>query len=172
MKQKVTERRSSPLLRWKDGPIPTAKKRSLDMAQSACNSAPGSGPSSPNNSYSNIPNENGLPISSSPCEVSLLQRLAAKEGSVSQLSLYTSPSLPNITLGLPATGPASSHGIPVSPPFRPGTHLSAYLEGAGVPGASHNPLLQHILLEQAHNPLGLPLPSPSVSKLARGHRPL
>ncbi|KAG7255641.1 hypothetical protein CRUP_025434, partial [Coryphaenoides rupestris] len=216
LKQKVTERRSSPLLRRKDGPIHTAKKRSLDMAESACNSAPGSGPSSPNNSYSNIPNENGLHISSSPCEVSLFQRLAAKEGSVSQLSLYTSPSLPNITLGLPASSVSSSsstttvlpslmlqqgrvlnmrhesllllsahqdaesrlalpglqHGIPVSPPFRPGTHLSAYLEGAGLPGASHNPLLQHILLEQAHNPLGLPLPSPSVSKLARGHRPL
>ncbi len=41
-------------------------------------------------------------------QVSLLQRLAAREGSVSQLSLYTSPSLPNITLGLPATGPASA----------------------------------------------------------------
>uniref|UniRef100_A0A673ZZW7 histone deacetylase n=1 Tax=Salmo trutta TaxID=8032 RepID=A0A673ZZW7_SALTR len=32
LKQKVTERRSSPLLRRKDGPITTAKKRSLDMA--------------------------------------------------------------------------------------------------------------------------------------------
>lgn len=41
-------------------------------------------------------------------QTSLLQRLATREGSVSQLSLYTSPSLPNITLGLPATGPAST----------------------------------------------------------------
>ena len=32
LKQKVTERRSSPLLRRKDGAITTAKKRSLDMA--------------------------------------------------------------------------------------------------------------------------------------------
>lgn len=32
LKQKVTERRSSPLLRRKDGPITTAKKRSLDVA--------------------------------------------------------------------------------------------------------------------------------------------
>uniref|UniRef100_A0A674NHW5 Histone deacetylase n=1 Tax=Takifugu rubripes TaxID=31033 RepID=A0A674NHW5_TAKRU len=32
LKQKVTERRSSPLLRRKDGPIPSAKKRSLDVA--------------------------------------------------------------------------------------------------------------------------------------------
>ena len=41
-------------------------------------------------------------------QASLLQRLAAREGSVSQLSLYTSPSLPNITLGLPATGLANT----------------------------------------------------------------
>uniref|UniRef100_A0A3Q1G7J7 Histone deacetylase n=1 Tax=Acanthochromis polyacanthus TaxID=80966 RepID=A0A3Q1G7J7_9TELE len=202
LKQKVTERRSSPLLRRKDGPITTAKKRSLDVAESACNSAPGSGPSSPNNSSSNIPSENGVTISSSPGEASLLQRLAAREGSVSQLSLYTSPSLPNITLGLPATGPASSvvsghqdgeshlalpalqQGIPLTSPFLPTAHLPSYLassaldrEGAGGGTAGHNPLLQHmVLLEQSHSPMvglgGLPLPSPSVSKLVRGHRPL
>ncbi|XP_069555002.1 histone deacetylase 4 [Brachyistius frenatus] len=202
LKQKVTERRSSPLLRRKDGPITNAKKRSLDVAESACNSAPGSGPSSPNNSSSNIPSENGVTISSSPGEASLLQRLAAREGSISQLSLYTSPSLPNITLGLPATGPASSvvsghqdgeshlalpalqQGIPLTPPFLPAAHLPSYLassalerEGAGGGTAGHNPLLQHmVLLEQSHNPVvglgGLPLPSPSVSKLVRGHRPL
>uniref|UniRef100_A0A3Q1CZT6 Histone deacetylase n=1 Tax=Amphiprion ocellaris TaxID=80972 RepID=A0A3Q1CZT6_AMPOC len=211
LKQKVTERRSSPLLRRKDGPITTAKKRSLDVAESACNSAPGSGPSSPNNSSSNIPSENGVTISSSPGEASLLQRLAAREGSVSQLSLYTSPSLPNITLGLPATGPAStvrhkdseSHlalpalqqGIPLTSPFLPTAHLPSYLassaldrEGAGGGTTGHNPLLQHmVLLEQSHSPMGqlkivrgswylglggLPLPSPSVSKLVRGHRPL
>uniref|UniRef100_A0A3P8SDR0 Histone deacetylase n=1 Tax=Amphiprion percula TaxID=161767 RepID=A0A3P8SDR0_AMPPE len=202
LKQKVTERRSSPLLRRKDGPITTAKKRSLDVAESACNSAPGSGPSSPNNSSSNIPSENGVTISSSPGEASLLQRLAAREGSVSQLSLYTSPSLPNITLGLPATGPAStvvsghqdseSHlalpalqqGIPLTSPFLPTAHLPSYLassaldrEGAGGGTTGHNPLLQHmVLLEQSHSPMvglgGPPLPSPSVSKLVRGHRPL
>ncbi|XP_028991536.1 histone deacetylase 4 isoform X2 [Betta splendens] len=192
LKQKVTERRSSPLLRRKDGPIITAKKRSLDVAESACNSAPGSGPSSPNNSSSNIPNENGVTISGSPGEASLLHRLAAREGSVSHLSLYTSPSLPNITLGLPATGPAnpvvSGHqdgerGIPLTPPFLP-AHLPSYLassaldrEGAGGGTTSHNPLLQHmVLLEQGHNSIvglgGLPLPSPSVSKFARSHRPL
>ncbi|XP_023278889.1 histone deacetylase 4 [Seriola lalandi dorsalis] len=200
LKQKVTERRSSPLLRRKDGPITTAKKRSLDVAESACNSAPGSGPSSPNNSSSNIPSENGVTISSSPGEASLLQRLAAREGSVSQLSLYTSPSLPNITLGLPAPGlantvvsghqdgeshlPALQQGIPLTPPFLPTAHLPSYLasstldrEGAGGGTTGHNPLLQHmVLLEQSHNPMaglgGLPLPSPTVSKLARGHRPL
>ncbi|KAJ3592582.1 hypothetical protein NHX12_007709, partial [Muraenolepis orangiensis] len=49
--------------------------------------------------------------------------------------------------------PGLQHGIPVSPPFRHGAHLP-YLEGSGLPGASHNPLLQHmVLLEQVHNPL-------------------
>ncbi|KAK5921248.1 hypothetical protein CgunFtcFv8_024967 [Champsocephalus gunnari] len=198
LKQKVTERRSSPLLRRKDGPITTAKKRSLDVAESACNSAPGSGPSSPNNSSSNIPNENGATISSCPGEVSLLQRLAARDGSVSHLSLYTSPSLPNITLGLPASSVVSGHqdgdsrlalpalqqSIGLTPPFLPTAHLPSYLassaldrEGAGGGTAGHNPLLQHmVLLEQSHNPMvglaGLLLTSPSVSKLARGHRPL
>uniref|UniRef100_A0A8K9UU32 Histone deacetylase n=1 Tax=Oncorhynchus mykiss TaxID=8022 RepID=A0A8K9UU32_ONCMY len=116
LKQKVSERRSSPLLRRKDSPITTAKKRSLDMAgrthtqrYSACNSAPGSGPSSPNNnSISNIPNENGVTVAvSNSIDVSLAQRLCG--GELSQLSLYTSPSLPNITLGLPATATSASN---------------------------------------------------------------
>uniref|UniRef100_A0A4W5PS62 histone deacetylase n=1 Tax=Hucho hucho TaxID=62062 RepID=A0A4W5PS62_9TELE len=116
LKQKVSERRSSPLLRRKDSPITTAKKRSLDMAgrthtqrYSACNSAPGSGPSSPNNnSISNIPNENGVTVAvSNSMDVSLAQRLCG--GELSQLSLYTSPSLPNITLGLPATATSASN---------------------------------------------------------------
>lgn len=41
----------------------------LCVTESACNSAPGSGPSSPNNSSSNIPCENGVNISCSPGEV-------------------------------------------------------------------------------------------------------
>uniref|UniRef100_A0A3B3V6V8 Histone deacetylase n=1 Tax=Poecilia latipinna TaxID=48699 RepID=A0A3B3V6V8_9TELE len=202
LKQKVTERRSSPLLRRKDGPITTAKKRSLDIADSACNSAPGSGPSSPNNSSSNIPSENGIPISTSPGEASLIQRLATRDGPLSQLSLYTSPSLPNITLGLPASGPANSvvsghqdgeshlalpalqPGIPLAPAFLPTSHLPSYLassaldrDGPGGGAAGHNPLLQHmVLMEQSHSSMvglgGLPLPSPTVSKLVRGHRPL
>ncbi|XP_023192584.1 histone deacetylase 4 isoform X3 [Xiphophorus maculatus] len=202
LKQKVTERRSSPLLRRKDGPITTAKKRSLDRADSACNSAPGSGPSSPNNSSSNIPSENGIPVSTSPGEASLIQRLATRDGSLSQLSLYTSPSLPNITLGLPASGPANSvvsghqdgethlalpalqPGIPLASAFLPTSHLPSYLassaldrDGPGGGAAGHNPLLQHmVLMEQSHSSMvglgGLPLPSPTVSKLVRGHRPL
>lgn len=44
-------------------------------------------------------------------QASLLHRLAARESSLSQLSLYTSPSLPNITLGLPAPGLANTVSI-------------------------------------------------------------
>uniref|UniRef100_A0A8C4FEY8 Histone deacetylase n=1 Tax=Dicentrarchus labrax TaxID=13489 RepID=A0A8C4FEY8_DICLA len=181
LKQKVSERRSSPLLRRRDSPITTAKKRSLDMADSACSSAPGSGPSSPNNSSNNIPNENGITVSvSNNTEASLAQRLCsgAERGSVNQLSLYTSPSLPNITLGLPATV-TSAH-----PPFLSGGHLTPYLAeaGAGTGGhGAHSPLLQHmVLMEQspAQSPLvtgvsGLSMsPASSMAKLQRQHRPL
>lgn len=43
-------------------------------------------------------------------QASLAQRLCsgAERGSINQLSLYTSPSLPNITLGLPATATATA----------------------------------------------------------------
>uniref|UniRef100_A0A4W6F427 Histone deacetylase n=1 Tax=Lates calcarifer TaxID=8187 RepID=A0A4W6F427_LATCA len=172
LKQKVSERRSSPLLRRRDSPITTAKKRSLDMADSACSSAPGSGPSSPNNSSNNIPNENGITVSAS-----LAQRLCsgAERGSVNQLSLYTSPSLPNITLGLPATATATAASnvrrklerllpaLSLSPPFLSGGHLTPYLAeaGAGTGGhGAHSPLLQHmVLMEQ----------SPAQSPLVTGH---
>uniref|UniRef100_A0A8C6UKK2 Histone deacetylase n=1 Tax=Neogobius melanostomus TaxID=47308 RepID=A0A8C6UKK2_9GOBI len=183
LKQKVTERRSSPLLRRRDSPITTAKKRSLDMADSACSSAPGSGPSSPNNSSNNIPNENGITVSMSNCtEASLAQRLSnAERGSISQLSLYTSPSLPNITLGLPATATATAVGM------QPALSLTGTGHGA------HSPLLQHmVLMEQspAQSPLvtgpaltfpplcsvgvsGLSMsPAASMAKLQRQHRPL
>ncbi|XP_041321704.1 histone deacetylase 4 isoform X6 [Pyrgilauda ruficollis] len=204
LKQKVAERRSSPLLRRKDGPVVTAlKKRPLDVTDSACNSAPGSGPSSPNNSSNNISTENGIAgsVTSIQAETSLAHRLVNREGSVTQLPLYTSPSLPNITLGLPATGPSSAGqaqqdaerlAIPALQQrisLFPGTHLTPYLSTTTLErdgGTAHNPLLQHmVLLEQptAQTPLvtGLPLHaqplvggdrvSPSIHKL-RQHRPL
>ncbi|XP_061683334.1 histone deacetylase 4-like isoform X3 [Syngnathoides biaculeatus] len=202
LKQKVSERRSSPLLRRRDSPISSAKKRSLDMADSACSSAPGSGPSSPNNSSNNLPNENGITVSvSNSKEASISQRACsgAEGGSTSPLSLYTSPSLPNITLGLPATatataasnvtsaqqdGGAVQPALSLSPPFPSGGRLTPYLAeaaaGAGGHGG-HSPLLQHmVLMEQtpAQSPLvtglsGLSMSSAaSMAKLQRQHRPL
>uniref|UniRef100_A0A3Q2KRI5 Histone deacetylase n=1 Tax=Equus caballus TaxID=9796 RepID=A0A3Q2KRI5_HORSE len=174
LKQKVAERRSSPLLRRKDGPVVTAlKKRPLDVTDSACSSAPGSAPSSPNNSSGNVSTENGIApaVPSIPAETSLAHRLVTREGSVAPLPLYTSPSLPNITLGLPATGPSAGAAgqqeaerlaLPALQQrisLFPGTHLTPYLSTAPLErdgAAAHNPLLQHmVLLEQppAQTPL-------------------
>ncbi|XP_075862231.1 histone deacetylase 4 isoform X5 [Microcebus murinus] len=173
LKQKVAERRSSPLLRRKDGPVVTAlKKRPLDVTDSACSSAPGSGPSSPNNSSGSVSAENGIApaVPSVPAETGLAHRLVTREGSVAPLPLYTSPSLPNITLGLPATGPSAGAAgqqdaerlaLPALQqriPLFPGTHLAPYLSTSPLErdGAAHNPLLQHmVLLEQppAQTPL-------------------
>uniref|UniRef100_A0A8C7YJP6 Histone deacetylase n=1 Tax=Oryzias sinensis TaxID=183150 RepID=A0A8C7YJP6_9TELE len=183
LKQKVAERRSSPLLRRKDGLITTAKKRSLDVAEPACNSAPGSGPSSPNNSSSNIPSENGIPISSSHGEV-IRQLFLASCSSVLSISLHLAVVSGHQDGESHLALPALQQGIPLTPPFLPTAHLPSYLapsaldrEGPGGGTAGHNPLLQHVvLLEQGHSPMvglaGLPLPSPTVSKLVRGHRPL
>ncbi|KAM9467280.1 histone deacetylase 5-like isoform 2-T2 [Salvelinus alpinus] len=101
LKQKVAERRSSPLLRRKDGTvISTFKKRAIEISVSSmCSSAPGSGPSSPNSSNSAIA-ENGS--SGSVPNIHAELRSLHADGTVSPLSLYTSPSLPNISLGLPA----------------------------------------------------------------------
>lgn len=56
--------------------------------------------------YAGSTNESLKPFS----QVSLAQRMCtgAERGSANQLSLYTSPSLPNITLGLPATATATA----------------------------------------------------------------
>uniref|UniRef100_A0AAY4C530 Histone deacetylase n=1 Tax=Denticeps clupeoides TaxID=299321 RepID=A0AAY4C530_9TELE len=167
LKQKVTERRRSPLPRRRDSPISTAKKRSLDMAgtaeHSACSSAPDSGPSSPNNSSSSLPSENGITAGASSAEAALAQRLAGHDGAASQFSLYTSPSLPNITLGLPATATSNvtptqqdgEHLIPMTTQYLTGSHLTYMGASADGPN-SHNALLQHmVLLEQsaAQSPL-------------------
>uniref|UniRef100_A0A673KDG1 Histone deacetylase n=1 Tax=Sinocyclocheilus rhinocerous TaxID=307959 RepID=A0A673KDG1_9TELE len=146
LKQKVSERRSSPLLRRKDSPISTLKKRSLDMADSACSSAPGSGPSSPNNSSHGNLCENSISVTESS------HRPAGQDGSVSQLSLYTSPSLPNITLGLPAT--ATNVSVQITP-FLVASHLPSFL-GNSDAANSHNALLQHmVLLEQSAPPISV-----------------
>lgn len=174
LKQKVAERRSSPLLRRKDGPVVTAlKKRPLDVTDSACSSAPGSAPSSPNNSSGSVSAENGITpaIPSLQAEASLAHRLVAREGSMAPLPLYTSPSLPNITLGLPATGPSAGAagqqdaerlalpGLQQRISLFPGSHLAPYLSTAPLErdgGTAHSSLLQHVvLLEQppAQTPL-------------------
>ncbi|XP_060680699.1 histone deacetylase 9-like isoform X4 [Hemiscyllium ocellatum] len=169
LKQKVAERRSSPLLRRKDGTIiSTFKKRTLERTGSSiCNSAPGSGPSSPNNNCIGCSMENGFSRSQTE-QLLPHRRILTWDGSVNALNLYTSPSLPNITLGLPAptASSASSHinasttnqntdrhaiqGMTaLTGQFRGGTPLSAYLPTAPFDGkvnSTHHALLQHVLL--------------------------
>uniref|UniRef100_A0AAY4DZY3 Histone deacetylase n=1 Tax=Denticeps clupeoides TaxID=299321 RepID=A0AAY4DZY3_9TELE len=158
LKQKVAERRSSPLLRRKDGTvISTFKKRAIEISVSSmCSSAPGSGPSSPNSSNTAIA-ENG----SSGSVPNIHTESVNADGTASPLSLYTSPSLPNISLGLPANAHIT---VSTPPTLRPVasilfTLLYFTLFGRrfypkrltmGRHHHSHSSLLQHVLLlEQA-----------------------
>ncbi|XP_069769919.1 histone deacetylase 9-like isoform X4 [Narcine bancroftii] len=175
LKQKVAERRSSPLLRRKDGTlISTFKKRTLERTDSSlCSSAPGSGPSSPNNNCSGMSVENGL--SNSPAEqLQPHHRILKWDGAVNAINLYTSPSLPNITLGLPATVVSSAssqinvstanqnsdrrtiQGTALTGQFRRSIPLSAFLPPAPFDRKvcnTHQALLQHVfLMDQAQNP--------------------
>uniref|UniRef100_A0A3B3Y165 histone deacetylase n=1 Tax=Poecilia mexicana TaxID=48701 RepID=A0A3B3Y165_9TELE len=162
LKQKVAERRSSPMLKRRDGNIITPyKKRALEIMDSApTNSAPGSGPSSPIGASSALGAENGpssLPTTTKTERWPSQPRLFRPEGSVSMLSLYTSPSLPNISLGLSTTPtPISAalglndrsteikHGLPghlLGP-----VPLQTALESKVSP--SHQALLQHLLQKE------------------------
>ncbi|XP_062899821.1 histone deacetylase 9-like isoform X1 [Mobula hypostoma] len=126
LKQKVTERRSSPLLRRKDGTIISIfKKRTLERTDSSvCSSAPGSGPSSPNSNSSSMSVENGL--SNSPAEVSTASQNSDRH---------------------------TIQGTALTGQFRRSTPLSAFSPPAPFDGkvnSSHQVLLQHVfLMEQA-----------------------
>ncbi|XP_068067943.1 histone deacetylase 5 isoform X4 [Anomalospiza imberbis] len=153
LKQKVAERRSSPLLRRRDGSVLSAfRKRHVEITvSSVCSSAPGSGPSSPNSSHgahnglaASVPNIHSEQLLPQPHALAL-------DGA--QLSLYTSPSLPNLSLGLQATVTVTSAHLPVSPklspqaegerpgvppgvsPLRPGAALTGkFLSTSSIPG--------------------------------------
>ncbi|XP_043922655.1 histone deacetylase 9-like isoform X2 [Protopterus annectens] len=178
LKQKVTERRSSPLLRRKDGNvISSVKKRTFEVAESSLSSSsPGSGPSSPINGPAGAENgTSALPPNShsEPCPQRLIshQGLLPHEESLNLLSLYTSPSLPNISLGIPTTPSqlnASStlqekqkceaqtvtalrQSATLPGPYGgSGTLTSgpAHLAVEGKSNNSHHALLQHLLLKE------------------------
>ncbi|KAM9078198.1 histone deacetylase 9 isoform 7-T9 [Megaptera novaeangliae] len=173
LKQKVAERRSSPLLRRKDGNVVTSfKKRMFEVTESSVSSSsPGSGPSSPNNGPTGNVTENEtsvLPPTPQAEKMVSQQRILIHEDSMNLLSLYTSPSLPNITLGLPAV-PAQLNasnslkekqkcetqtlrqGVPLPGQYGGGipassSHPHVTLEGK--PNSSHQALLQHLLLKE------------------------
>ncbi|XP_021480852.2 histone deacetylase 5 isoform X4 [Oncorhynchus mykiss] len=203
LKQKVAERRSSPLLRRKDGTvISTFKKRAIEISVSSmCSSAPGSGPSSPNSSNSAIA-ENGSSgsVPNIHAELRSLHQTLNADGTVSPLSLYTSPSLPNISLGLPAnshltanqkllqeaerqaiqtmrqggalTGKfVSTSSLPASC-LPPGMQHDLDSTQAPNSHSSHSSLLQHVLLlEQARQQSALlSVPMYGQSPLVTGDR--
>lgn len=162
LKQKVAERRSSPMLKRRDSNIMTPyKKRALEIMDSTpTNSAPGSGPSSPIGASSALGAENGpssLPTTTKTERWPSQPRLFRPEGSVSMLSLYTSPSLPNISLGLSSGSSSISaamglkdrssdikYGLPghlLGP-----VPLHSGLESKVSP--SHQALLQHLLQKE------------------------
>ncbi|XP_028985081.1 histone deacetylase 9-B isoform X1 [Betta splendens] len=162
LKQKVAERRSSPMLKRRDGNIMTPyKKRALELMEcTPTNSAPGSGPSSPIGASSALGTENGpssLPTTTKTERWPSQPRLFRPEGSMSMLSLYTSPSLPNISLGLSTTSSTINaaiglkdrsteikHGLPghlLGP-----VPLQTGLESKVSP--SHQALLQHLLQKE------------------------
>ncbi|XP_014814402.1 PREDICTED: histone deacetylase 5 [Calidris pugnax] len=199
---KVAERRSSPLLRRKDGTvISTFKKRAIEVTvSSVCSSAPGSGPSSPNSSHSAI-TENGFTgsVPNIHAEQLLPQHRALTLDGAGQLSLYTSPSLPNISLGLQATVTVTNSHLSASPKLspqaeaerpavatlRPGAALTGkFLSTSSIPGcllgvalegdppAGPASLLQHVLLlEQARQQSTLiAVPLHGQSPLVTGER--
>ncbi|KAJ7992575.1 hypothetical protein DPEC_G00280110 [Dallia pectoralis] len=204
LKQKVAERRSSPLLRRKDGTvISTFKKRAIEISVSSmCSSAPGSGPSSPNSSNSAIA-ENGSSGSVPNIHTEQLRSLHQtlnSDGTASPLSLYTSPSLPNISLGLPANSHLTANqkllqeaerqaiqtmrqggaltGKFVSTSSLPASCLPSGMqhesESPQAPNShsSHSSLLQHVLLlEQARQQSTLlSVPMYGQSPLVTGER--
>ncbi|XP_043117016.1 histone deacetylase 9-B isoform X3 [Puntigrus tetrazona] len=168
LKQKVAERRSSPLLRRKEGSIMTPfKKRALELLEStASSSAPGSGPSSPNGACSALGAENGpssLPVTTRTERWPSQPRLLGPESSVSMLNLYTSPSLPNISLGLSAASSPISAALGLQEKHVEGGGVSAVIQGlptqllGPVPlsvametkvSSSHQALLQHLLQKE------------------------
>ncbi|XP_062472792.1 histone deacetylase 9 isoform X3 [Pezoporus occidentalis] len=172
LKQKVTERRSSPLLRRKDGNVSSFKKRLFEVTESSVSSSsPGSGPSSPSNGPTSSITENENSVLPSNIQAEHLvsqQRLFIQDESVNLLSLYTSPSLPNITLGLPAVQPQISASSSFkekqkgeTQSLRPGVALAGQYVGSippssthphvsleGKPNSSHQALLQHLLLKE------------------------
>ncbi|KAM6152290.1 histone deacetylase 9 isoform 4-T4 [Erethizon dorsatum] len=173
LKQKVAERRSSPLLRRKDGNVVTSfKKRMFEVTESSVSSSsPGSGPSSPNNGPTGNVTENEtsvLPPTPHAEQLVSQQRILIHEDSMNLLSLYTSPSLPNITLGLPAGSSqlnASSslkekqkcetqtlrQGVPLPGQYGgsiPASSSHPHVALEGKPNSSHQALLQHLLLKE------------------------
>ncbi|KAL3250107.1 hypothetical protein MRX96_055708 [Rhipicephalus microplus] len=110
LKQKVIERRSSPLLRRKDkGPIPLKRRPlTIDGSGSKPDSSEGSPPNGSLSLHSSLHSSNGsTPIQEEP-GTSPYHPL--NQGGNSDLALYSSPSMPNISLGRPPVATSTADG--------------------------------------------------------------
>ncbi|KAK1785511.1 hypothetical protein P4O66_018873 [Electrophorus voltai] len=154
LKQKVSERRSGPVQRRRDGSVLVTppKKRPLELSDSSANdSSPSSGPSSP---IGLCGTENGATYR--PCTAQIESYLphggiVKADGSMALLNLYTSPSLPNLTLGF-HSGPCQTS------PATPLTERAGEVQPLGAMRTvsretpkvnnSHKALLQHLLLRE------------------------
>uniref|UniRef100_A0A8C6XDA0 histone deacetylase n=1 Tax=Naja naja TaxID=35670 RepID=A0A8C6XDA0_NAJNA len=133
-------------------------------------SSPGSGPSSPcNGPTRNTENETSVLPLNSPAEDMVPRHcILINEESMNLLNLYASPSLPNITLGLPAVQPPLTVSSPftekqkneiqsnkqgVAMPSQPRGTISSLsspqpIVPEGKPNYSHQAILQHLLLKE------------------------
>ncbi|XP_069093959.1 histone deacetylase 5 isoform X8 [Pleurodeles waltl] len=159
LKQKVAERRSSPLLRRKDGTvISTFKKRAIEISvSSVCNSAPGSGPSSPNSSNCTIA-ENGFTGSVPNIHSEASSKVSSQQEAERQ-------AIQSLRQGGALTGKFMSTSS------LPGCVPAVALEGE-VNNHGHPSLLQHVLLlEQARQQNTLiAVPLHGQSPLVTGER--
>ncbi|XP_063041706.1 histone deacetylase 9-B isoform X2 [Engraulis encrasicolus] len=201
LKQKVAERRSGPIPRRRDGSVLVTphKMRTLELNDSSANdSSPGSGPSSPIG-YCGADNVTSYRPTAVQIERCLSQTGILKaEGSMALLNLYTSPSLPNLTLSLQSG--ASPICAATALKERAAEGMSRHSLGSVPPVSletkvnnSHQALLQHLLLKDQIrqqkilspvagsvpvlplSPLAVkerPTPPSSRAKLPRHHRPL
>ncbi|XP_044149852.1 histone deacetylase 9 isoform X3 [Bufo gargarizans] len=136
---------------------------------SVSSSSPVSGPSSPSNGPVSMGVENEssvLPTNPHPEHLTSHQLILHHEKSMNLLSLYTSPSLPNITLALPPAAPqlsassslkekqknepqAPRQGVTLPGPYTGALPVSsAHTPLEGKTNSSHQALLQHLLLKE------------------------
>uniref|UniRef100_A0A8C7TMD2 Histone deacetylase n=1 Tax=Oncorhynchus mykiss TaxID=8022 RepID=A0A8C7TMD2_ONCMY len=171
LKQKVAERRSSPLLRRKDGTvISTFKKRAIEISgemSSMCSSAPGSGPSSPNSSNSAIA-ENG----SSGSVPNIHAEVRGVRANQKLLQEAERQAIQTMRQGGALTGKfVSTSSLPASC-LPPGMQHDLDSTQAPNSHSSHSSLLQHVLLlEQARQQSALlSVPMYGQSPLVTGDR--
>uniref|UniRef100_A0A8C7M087 Histone deacetylase n=1 Tax=Oncorhynchus kisutch TaxID=8019 RepID=A0A8C7M087_ONCKI len=172
LKQKVAERRSSPLLRRKDGTvISTFKKRAIEISgemSSMCSSAPGSGPSSPNSSNSAIA-ENGSSGSVPNIHAEVREGRAANQKLLQEAERQA---IQTMRQGGALTGKfVSTSSLPASC-LPPGMQHDLDSTQAPNSHSSHSSLLQHVLLlEQARQQSALlSVPMYGQSPLVTGDR--